>query len=68
MNIESTENKEKNYFETENIYFANTLSFMGFRYYKFTNFQGKQAYSFKNTEELQQAVTKIFELKNNLRR
>lgn len=58
----------KEYYETDRIYIANTLSFLGFRYYKFTNFKGKQVYSFKNTEELQLAVTKIFELKNEFRK
>lgn len=62
-----TINQEKKYFETDSVYIANTLSFLGFRYYKFTN-EGKQAYSFINSDELQLAVNKMFKLKNEFRK
>lgn len=59
---------EKKFYETDSVYIANTLSFLGFRYYKFKNFKGKMAYSFVNTKELQLAVEKVFDLKNEFRK
>lgn len=54
---------DKKYYETDRIYIANALSFLGFRYYKFTNFKGDLVYSFVNSETLQLAVQKLFALK-----
>lgn len=62
------ENINKEYYETDSIYIANTLSFLGFRYYKFKNFKNEEVYSFINTKNLQLAVNKIFQSQNDFRK
>ncbi|MBN7771837.1 hypothetical protein [Clostridium aminobutyricum] len=47
-------------------YLAEALSFLGFRYYKYINDEGKQVYSFEDSNEFQEALSGLFALKGNL--
>lgn len=53
-------------YEVHKKYLADALSFLGFRYYKFTNFKGNEVYSFKNTNEFQKAINGLSELKQSI--
>ncbi|MBV4427616.1 hypothetical protein KM792_14835 [Clostridium tyrobutyricum] len=57
---------EKEFYEIHKKTFADALNFLGFRYYKFTNFLGQQVYTFKNTEKLQKAMSNLLELKKEI--
>lgn len=51
-----------NYVEIKKKYLADALSFLGFRYFKFTN-NGEILYSFENTNKFQLALADILYLK-----
>jgi ABC-type glycerol-3-phosphate transport system substrate-binding protein len=44
-------------------YLANAMAFLGFTYYKFINDEGKEVYSFENTEEFKDTIVKLIQLK-----
>ncbi|PJI09956.1 MULTISPECIES: hypothetical protein [Clostridium] len=57
---------KKEYHEIHKKNLADSLNFLGFRYYKFTNFLGQQVYSFKNTEKFNKALTGLLQLRAEL--
>lgn len=60
------EKKIKEYFKVKNKYLAEALAFMGFRYYKFTDQDGKTVYSFKDTEKIKYVMNHLIQLKKEL--
>lgn len=59
------------YYLISNKSFANTIRFltgMSYREFNNQNHEGKKIFSFKNTEELQNALAKIMELRNELKK
>lgn len=53
----------KKYYEIRKRYLAEALSFLGFRYFKFTN-DGNIIYNFKDTESFRSALTQLNILKS----
>lgn len=60
------EKKTKEYFKVKNKYLAEALAFMGFRYYKFTDQDGKIIYSFQDTEKIKYVMECLIQLKREL--
>lgn len=54
---------EKKYYRVNQVYLANALSFLGFRYYKF-NEGGEVLYTFEDTKRFREALTTLMGLKN----
>lgn len=48
----------------KNSYLANGLAFCGFKYQKHQNDEGKTVFSFVNSDELQDAIKAILEIKH----
>lgn len=59
------EYREKHY-ATTNMYLAHTLSFLGFRFMKFTNEQGETVFSFNRTPEFQKICDEIHKMKKEI--
>ncbi len=57
------ENQNKTYYQVKQVYLANSLSFLGFRYYKFNTYENEQIYSFEDTTEFREALTTMCKLK-----
>lgn len=55
----------KIYYQTDKKYLAESLSFIGFRYYKFNNDKttNVMTYAFDNTKELRAAIEEIMSLR-----
>lgn len=53
------------YFKTTNKYLAETMCFMGFKYYKFNDEKGI-IYSFKNTDKFNSVLLTVINMKKNL--
>jgi hypothetical protein len=64
-----TEAKESNtkYWNTYNTYLSNSLSFLGFRFYKFQDETGQTYYSFLNSPQLHIALLDLFNTKNKIK-
>lgn len=56
----------KRFYNINKRYLAEGLSFLGFRYFKFQDAEGKQVYSFEDSEKFQEALAGLFTLKSNL--
>lgn len=52
------------YFIVRKKYLADALSFLGFKYYKFTNSDGSIYYSFENSGRFNDAMTELLSLQN----
>lgn len=52
------------YFEVRKKYLAQALSFLGFKYYKFTCNEGYVLYSFAETNEFKDALNDLLHLKD----
>jgi len=51
-------------FHVKKLYLADSLSYLGFRYMKFTDkFSGDTVYSFQDTKEFRNALNDLLELK-----
>lgn len=51
------------YYSTNNKYLAYTLSFLGFKFMKFTDENGQVVYSFKRTPEFQKICDEVHRMK-----
>ena len=47
---------------------ADALSFLGFKYYKFTEQNGSVYYSFENSDKLNEAMTELLNLQGRFNR
>lgn len=57
----------KEFINIENKYLADAINFLtGMRYYKFINDNGKEVYSFQNTDKFNQAFHGLTDLKKSL--
>lgn len=56
------------YFIVRKKYLADALSFLGFKYYKFTEPNGSVYYSFENSEKLNEAMTELLCLQGRFNR
>jgi len=56
------------YFIVRKKYLADALSFLGFKYYKFTEPNGSVYYSFENSEKLNEAMTELLSLQGRFNR
>lgn len=57
----------KEFINIENKYLADGINFLiGARYYKFINNEGKEVYSFQNTDKFNEAFDKLVELKKSI--
>lgn len=54
------------YYLVHKKYLAYSLSFLGFKYYKFNSINGDVVYSFEDTERFRFALIELTNLKNNL--
>lgn len=52
------------YFEVRKKYLAEALSYIGFKYYKFTSNEGYVLYSFLDIPEFKNALTDLLSLKD----
>lgn len=52
------------YFEVRKKYLAVALSFLGFKYYKFTSNEGYILYSFAETDKFKDALHDLLKLKD----
>lgn len=50
------------YYEINKPYLANSLCYLGFKFFKF-NDEDRTRFSFKNTEEFQEALNELLELR-----
>ena len=56
------------YFIVRKKYLADALSFLGFKYYKFTDPGGSVYYSFENNNKLHEAMTELISLQGRFNR
>ena len=56
------------YFIVRKKYLADALSFLGFKYYKFTEPNGSVYYSFENSEKLNEAMSELLSLQSRFSR
>jgi len=56
------------YFIVRKKYLADALSFLGFKYYKFTEPNGSVYYSFENSDKLNEAMTELLSLQGRFNR
>jgi len=65
-----TKQKELYYeiFYCKEKYLADALSFLGFKYYKFTDPNGSVYYSFENSDKLNEAMTELLSLQGRFSR
>jgi len=56
------------YFIVRKKYLADALSFLGFKYYKFTEPNGSVYYSFENSDKLNEAMTELLSLQGRFSR
>jgi len=56
------------YFIVRKKYLADALSFLGFKYYKFTEPNGSVYYSFENSDKLNEAMTELLSLQSRFNR
>ncbi|WPC42929.1 hypothetical protein [Clostridium sp. JS66] len=55
-------------FHVKKLYLADSLSYLGFRYMKFTDkFTGDMVYSFKDTDQFRMALNDLLNLKEKYR-
>lgn len=59
---------DNKYSNINNEYFAKSLAFIGFKYFKFQDEDGKTIYTFENTETFKEALAKLVKLKNEYRK
>lgn len=55
---------ELKYYNIEKKYLADALSFLGFKYYKFTGITGNTIFGFEDTPNFRNAMNGLFSLKN----
>lgn len=55
-------NRKSEYFAVNDISLASSLSFLGFRYYRFDDPKFGKVYSFKDTEEFRKAREELLNL------
>ncbi|OOO64294.1 hypothetical protein BS638_11285 [Clostridium tepidum] len=58
--------KNKENYIIENRYLAESLAFLGFRYYKFTGDKGFTVYGFKDTDKFRNAMNDLFDLRKEI--
>jgi len=56
------------YFIVRKKYLADALSFLGFKYFKFTEPNGSVYYSFENSDKLNEAMTELLTLQGRFNR
>ena len=56
------------YFIVRKKYLADALSFLGFKYFKFTEPNGSVYYSFENSDKLNEAMTELLSLQGRFNR
>jgi len=56
------------YFIVRKKYLADALSFLGFKYFKFTESNGSVYYSFENSDKLNEAMTELLSLQGRFNR
>jgi hypothetical protein len=59
---------DNKYTNIDNEYFAKSLAFIGFRFFKFKDKEGNTIYTFENTEEFKGALAKLIKLKKEYRK